>query len=148
MTKPIHIVWLTRDKKGGSTMRKIWQLSAKETPPMSQEWWREEFNNTDEIILTYSYSLPFKCRLNARVKYFQYQIYHRSLITNKKLFQFNLIDHEKCDKCDETETIQHLLVECESIKKLWEDVIKWIKLRVRRKIYSEAVSIILGKEEN
>ena len=86
LTKPSNIDWLTKDKKGGTSLRKIWQQSAREVPPISQQRWSEEFNNDEEINWPFSYMLPFKCRLNARVKYFQYQINHRSLITNKNYF--------------------------------------------------------------
>ena len=69
LIKPIDIEWLTKDKKGGTNLRKIWQLNAKEVPPVSQQRWREALNDTDEIDWPYSYSLPFKCRLNARIRY-------------------------------------------------------------------------------
>ena len=130
LSKPINIEWLTKDKKGGTSLRKIWQLSANETPPISQQRWSEELNIAEEINWPFSYMLPFKCRLNARIKYFQYQINHRSLITNKKLFQFELIDHEECDKCNEVETIQHLLVECDTLTNLWDNVHRWLRERV------------------
>ena len=127
---------------------KIWQLSANETPPISQQRWSEELNIAEEINWPFSYMLPFKCRLNARIKYFQYQINHRSLITNKKLFQFELIDHEECDKCNEVETIQHLLVECDTLTNLWDNVHRWLRERVIRRLITDTVSIILGNEEN
>ena len=148
LTKPINIEWLIKDKKGASNLRKIWHLSAREVPPVSQQRWREELNDTDEIDWPYYYSLPFNCRLNARIRYFQYQIIHRSLISNRKLYQLNLIEHEHCDRCNEVETIQHLLLECETLENLWNDVKRWIREKVKRRFHSDTVSVILGNEEN
>ena len=70
------------------------------------------------------------------------------MITNKKLFQFQLKDHGKWDNCDELETIQYLLVECNAIKKLLQDVHKWMKQKVRRQLISDTASIILSNAEN
>ena len=112
--------------------------------PLSQTRWIEEYNNAINIDWAFSYALPFKCRLNARVKYFQYQVVHRTLITNKKLYQFNLLDHNTCDNCNEIETIRHLLFECNSVKKLWRDIGKWIKDRIKSKINTDTFFILLG----
>ena len=123
-------------------------IKCKRSATLSQQRWRGALNDTVEIDWPYSYSLPFKCRLNARIRYFQYQINHRSLITNKKLFQFGLIEDEHCDKCNDVETIQHLLMECETLENLWSDVERWSREKVNRRLHSDLVSTILGNEDN
>ena len=115
MTKPLVIEWITKDKKGGTGIRQVWNTSAIDDIPISQTRWNEEYDNAINIDWAFSFALPFRCRLNARVKYFQYQVLHRTLITNKNLHQFNLLDHNTCDNCNEIETIRHLLFECNSV---------------------------------
>ena len=72
ITKPLVIKWITKDKKGTWDEIRI-----------SQTRWNEEYDNAVNVDWACSYALSFKCRLNARVKYFQYQVLHRTLVTNK-----------------------------------------------------------------
>ena len=92
------------------------------------------------------YPLPFKCKLNPRTKYFQFQILHRSLITNKNLLhvQYNLTDHETCDFCGDIENISHLLYACPTVKNIWENTESWLKKYYGHKIKMDKNSIILG----
>ena len=64
------------------------------------------------------------------MKFFNYQILHRTLLTNNKLHQFNRIDLEKCDTCEEVETMSYLLVDCPGNKKLWDDMIQYIHIHL------------------
>ena len=145
---PITIEWILRDKKGGAQLRKVWTTENSKTPPIGQTKWMAELQNEENLNWSYLYSLPFKCRINARTKYFQYQILHRTLITNKKLHQFGLVPSDKCNFCGELETISHLLYECPEVKNLWEQMIKWIKNSTRDKTLNDKVSILLGNNDN
>ena len=71
--------------------------------PVGQTKWNEILKLPDITDRAYLYLLPFRCKINAMPKYFQYQIYHISLITRQKLFKFKLLDHETCDICGEIE---------------------------------------------
>ena len=82
------------------------------------------------------------------MKYFQYQVLHSSLITNKKLHEFNLRDHDTCDNCNEIETIRQLLVECDSIKKLWQHIGEWRRQKIKAKINTDTLSILLGHRDD
>ena len=108
--KPLVIECITKDKKGGTSIRQIWNMCNKEEVPISQTRWNKEYDNAENVDWAFSYTLPFRCRLNAGVKYIQYQVLHRTLITNEKLNQFNFLDHNTCDNCNEIETMRHLLV--------------------------------------
>ena len=46
------------------------------------------------------------------------------------------------------ETIQQLLVECETLNNLWDNVKRWLRENVRWRLLTDTVSIILGNEEN
>ena len=148
---PLKIKWILKDNKGGSQIRIIWTIENTKTPPVGETKWVNELqndNNNDPTNWTYLYILPFKCKVNARTKYFQYQILHRTLITNKKLKQFSLIPEEKCYFCDETETISYMLYDCPDVKYIWKEALKWIEKSTRVKITSDKASILLGEQDN
>ena len=104
--------WLTKDKKGTKCIRKIWMLGKHEIIPKGQEKWSTELHNPHLINWEKTYNIARLCKMNACIIYFQYQVIHRSLVTNKKLQQFGLCDNSICDNCDKEETIIHLLINC------------------------------------
>ena len=91
--------------------------------------------------------LTHKCRMNPRIRYFQYQILNRSLITNKKLRQFNLLDHDTCDECGTLETICHMLYECRQIRNLWTTLERWLSRTTGERITLDLNTILLGNKE-
>ena len=96
--------------------------------------------------LEISYMLASRCKLNANIRYFQFQILHRSLITNRKLYQFQLLDHETCDQCGNIETICHLLLECNRVRLLWTRVIDWLSRKTGKRIELSIENILLGNK--
>ena len=82
--------------------------------------------------------------MNARIIYFQYQINHRSLITNKKLHQFGLGENDKCELCNTTETIVHLLIECPIAQRIWESISQWLNSKLNSNIHLGTNDILLG----
>ena len=83
-----------------------------------------------------------KCNMNARIKYFNYQVLHRSIITNKKLLMFGLADSDLCERCGVMETIMHLLYDCK--KNLWDDLEIWMLHNLRENIKITRTVVILG----
>ena len=92
--------------------------------------------------------LPIHCKLNARCIYFQLQVLHRTLITNRKLKQFNIREDEKCDKCESIESIAHLLYDCQFTRNLWESGEQWLAGLSRNSIYFDKKSVLLGNRLN
>ena len=140
---PISIQWLTKDKKGTRNLRHIFNKN-NNSIPKGQEKWSEELHlhmvtNWEKI-----YSRTQKCNLSARIKFFNYQVLHRSLATNKKLYVFGIADNNLCDKCGEIETITHLLCECNLITDLWQDIEQWMTINLRETIQLTNESILLG----
>ena len=141
------IEWLLKDQKGGTNIRKILSLENLSKPPITQESWAVE-TDTLQLDWPFFYKLPFSCKLNARTKYFQFQVLHRSLITNKKLKQFRIKESDACDFCEKTETISHALYDCPSVCKIWTDVQHWFSRYVTSQIYLDKISILFGNDKN
>ena len=111
-TRPVSVQWLMKDKKGTKNIREVFHQQVPLNLPKGQLKWKEEFNIGDEYNWKYLYTISNTCKLNARSMYFQFQILHRTLITNKKLYQFNIKENDHCEHCDEIDTIVHSLYEC------------------------------------
>ena len=122
-------------------------LKHKTDPPIGQIRWNETLGNAEDVDWEYSYKLPFTCKLNANIRYFQYQILHRSLITNRTLYQFQLLDHETCDQCNEIETIGHLIYECNPIRNLWTEVLNWLSRRTGKRIEICLENVLMGNKK-
>ena len=140
--------WLTKDKKGTKNIRKIWTLGKHETIPKGQEKWCNELINSHLINWEKTYNIARLCKMNARIIYFQYQVLHRSLFTNKKLQQFGLRDNNICDNCDQEETIIHLLINCPLAANLWREISQWLHRTINSEIHLETNDILLGNPKN
>ena len=78
----------------------------------------------------------------------QEQFLHRTLITNRKLNQFGIKDSEKCDNCDQVETIAHLLYECNIAQRIWHDIEQWSVRISPNPVYTDKKSVLLGNKNN
>ena len=59
---------------------------------------------------------------------FQYRLLHRAIITNVQLKKWKIVENDICNFCkQETETIKHLMWDCETVKSLWEEVFNFIE---------------------
>ena len=104
---PTNLEQLIKDKKGGKNLRKIWQTDRNRDIPIGQSKLIEKLEIRDNTNWKPLYTMADKCKLNIQSKYFQYQVLQRTIITNRKLLQFNMRIDENCDNCGETETITH-----------------------------------------
>ena len=71
-------------------------------------------------------------RLTKIAKYssFQFRLMHRIIFLNDRLYHCKLSDTQSCQFCNcHKENYKHLFVECQFIKKIWTDLIKWVKLQ-------------------
>ena len=77
---------LTKDKKGGQSLRRQWQIDRKGDQPIGQLRWAEKQELPPDTNWKTLYDMGDKCKLNIRSKFFQYQVLNRSIMTNRKLF--------------------------------------------------------------
>ena len=55
---------------------------------------------------------------------------------------------DKCDNCDDTETISHLFFECHTAQNLWHEISRWLGNRVNSAVHLDKYSILLGNTKN
>ena len=112
-------------KKGTSAIRKIWTDKADYHIPIGQFKWSIELT-PQQIDWNFCYNMTHKLKLNARTKFFHYQVLHRTVMTNRKLHQFNLRPNDQCDICNVTDTISHLLYYCQNAIEIWHQLFIWL----------------------
>ena len=79
---------------------------------------------------------------------FHFQTLHCTIMTNKKLHQFNLRNNELIDECQVLEDISHLLYDCPLSFALWEELLNWLSLVKNKAKNLDRKSIILGSKDN
>ena len=111
--------------------------------PRGPEKWSLEFPNLVPFQWKKIHNIPRQCKMNARIVYFQYQITHRSLVTNQKLRMFGIKDNENCETCGIPETITHLLYDCPFAYDIWVSVERWVRNSVHSEVHMDKTSILL-----
>ena len=96
---PPMLNFLKNCSKGTSQIRAIWSQNNQAIIPIGQQKWNIELGLNANEDWDYLYSIARTCKLNANITYLQFQILHRSVITNKKLLQFHLRDDDMCEVC-------------------------------------------------
>ena len=87
-----------------------------------------------------------KITLSDVLREFQYKILTRSLTTNRKRHIWDRDVSPLCTMCNQrVETIIHLLVECEEVKKLWYGLERWIDHFMKIKVTFTPEIIIFNK---
>ena len=69
-----------------------------------------------------------------KLREFNFKVLHGILPCNKNLKQWKIIDCDKCDICDEIQTIEHLLFQCTYLKPLWKIIENVFKIKITFKI--------------
>jgi hypothetical protein len=109
-----------------NTKTLYWHLvSTKSERPTSENKWAEklEFIITEEMwqsIYTNHLSISDTTLTN-----FQFKITHRLLACNYNLKIWKVRDNNKCDQCNDIDTMEHMLVNCEESKVFWKRIFKW-----------------------
>ena len=142
---PINIHWLRKDAKGTKSIRKIMtKIPTEQT--IGQLKWSDELALNKDMDWKKLYLIPTHCNVSARIRYFQYQILQRTLLTNRKLWLFKLIDSENCDNCEKT--ITHLLIDCNHLRVIWTGVENWLNHNINEKMAFDKKAILLGCPDN
>ena len=98
-------------------------------PQKNQDKWIFDFQAyaAKEIDWSKTYSLPFLCTRESKLRVFQFKLVHRRISTNRYLLKVGLSSSEQCTFCENTsESLLHLFWECPKTKVFWNEVIKWL----------------------
>ena len=94
------------------------------------------------------YKMPYTCRVDMKTCYLQFQILHRSIITNKKLKQVNLRDNDLCDLCNNQEDIAHVQYDCQESTNTLIGLERCLSGKITTELHFDKISILLGHVKN
>ena len=120
---PASIHLLIKSKKGGKDFYTI--LNQNSVKPTSQYKWNHIYN-IEEKTWKEIYSLPFNLSLGTKMQWFQTRINHRILPTKKYLYNMKYVPSLRCSFCQEEETINHMLWQCQETQNLIGDFKRWL----------------------
>ena len=62
-----------------------------------------------------------------KLRDFQYKITNKILVTKSFLYRIHKVDDNLCQYCRQnSETILHLFVRCNNVKRFWRDLDEWL----------------------
>ena len=80
----------------------------------------QEVGLRDNFISSEVYTLMYASTTDYMLRWFQYEIIHRILPTNSRLFIYGIKDAEGCERCPESkETLQHMFAQCPRAVQFW-----------------------------
>ena len=86
-------------------------------------------NPCPELLLSLGNNI--KKLTNTRIKTILLRAIHGDIYCGTRLKKFGLSDLDQCPRCSEPETIQHQLIDCAYVKKIWEIMTKLTSIPVR-----------------
>ena len=82
---------------------------------------------------------------DVKTRDFQYRLIHRILWTNEFLKKIRILSTDKCTFCRvETETMKHLFVDCALSDMIWDQVEKYISLKLGRGVHFTILDKLFG----
>ena len=82
---------------------------------------------------------------DPRLRFFQYRLLHRTIVTNKNLFQWKIKPSAACTFCiTEDESLMHLFLKCRIVSDLWSRLFSWMDSKTDISITFPDVDILLG----
>jgi hypothetical protein len=56
---------------------------------------------------------------NSKLRNIYFRLINRDFFTHSRMKKYNMVESDKCPRCGQIETINHLLWECDHSKKIW-----------------------------
>ena len=82
----------------------------------------------------------------VKFRSFQYRLIQRSMITNMQLKKWKMISSDLCTFCgNEVETVLHLLIWCEEVRRIWIDIEQYMDKYHRRQIDFTVKNVIFNR---
>lgn len=132
-------------KKASKVAYELLRDSTFESPTLSQNRWKIEIQELQVENWECYYNLVRQITPENKLQFFQYQILHRILVTNSKLFYFGIKQNNNCSFCEDVkENLIHLFWECRYIQNFWAELNTWLNQKFNTGIILDRVSIVFG----
>jgi hypothetical protein len=94
--------------------------------PTSEAKWNQKLDFIiDEPMWDIIYTNYQKIVKDTTLQNFQFKITHRILACNYNLEIWNIRDNNRCDICNEVDTAEHMLIQCNNTYSFWQKIFNW-----------------------
>lgn len=73
------------------------------------------------------YQVPYRAIRDTKYQAFQYKVLQRIVPCNKYLANIRIKKEDTCTFCDEIDSIQHFLLDCENTRLFWSRICTWME---------------------
>jgi hypothetical protein len=90
--------------------------------------WEEDFPKFTEVTVDLwpnIFKNAFICCRETKLQSLQYNLIHRNICCQDKLYEWTITQTAKCKYCERRDTIIHFFLQCEKVNNLWFNIIKW-----------------------
>ena len=57
---------------------------------------------------------------NVKLRHIYFRLISKDFFTMEKMFKYKMVNNNKCTRCAEVETYEHLLWECREVQQIWK----------------------------
>ena len=143
---PNQIKLLFKSNKGSKDFYKILGTSNSQRNVLYYSFWENSLNiKISADMWKQIFRVCFKTLKDNDLIWMQYKVINRILGTNEFLFKIKRHNDGKCSFCKQClETIHHVLVQCEKVKKFWFELKAHVQLMTTFELTINPSTIILG----
>jgi hypothetical protein len=69
---------------------------------------------------------------------------NRIIATKEKKYVWKISENDRCEYCDEVETIEHFFYKCEISNSFWKHIERWLGAVLNIKLHLSMVDILFG----
>ena len=145
---PFYVKILYENKKGASVFNRLIKKKDKNGHSMKDKWQVDLNIRVDDTAWKNIFNSCYKSLCNNTLVWFQIKVLYRVIGTRNYLYKLHLVDSSKCVYCGENETIVHMFVECENVKKIWHLLEEYIYKTIRIDVIFGKLDILFGYRLN
>ena len=97
-----------------------------------------------DIDITRFFSLGYMSTQESRLRLLHFKIVHHLYPTNILLQKMKIRNNNKCDKCQEIETLPHLFFNCTSLTAFWKYISELVSLTLETTFSIKVVNALFG----
>ena len=119
----LYLQYLMRDKKG---CRRLYDVMVPTKLITESNRWEQDIGHISEAEMK-AYNSVIPTLKEIKLRDFQFKITHKILVTKSFLYRIHKVDDNLCQYCRQnSETILHLFVQCNNVKRFWRDLDEWL----------------------
>ncbi len=120
-------------------------ITKKAKPPTSLDTWTDTYPFMININWKTLFTIPYKIIKEPYLQSFQFKILHRIINCGEKLYQWKIVNDDKCNYCTESiDTIEHHFFYCPESKLFWNRVEEWMKSNIEIEYNFTVCEVIFG----